>query len=68
MLHGMKNIGPTAFQGLAYNCGLFMKTTEISSPSSWTIFYKKFWKELICLLSLHYLKMSFELKPAFSPT
>jgi hypothetical protein len=30
--------------------------------------YKKFWKELICLLSLHYLKMSFELKPAFSPT
>jgi hypothetical protein len=29
---------------------------------------KKFWKELICLLSLHYLKMSFELKPAFAPT
>jgi hypothetical protein len=29
---------------------------------------KKFWKELICLLSLHYLKMSFALKPAFSPT
>jgi hypothetical protein len=30
-------------------------------------FNKKFWKELICLLSLHYLKMSFELKPAFAP-
>jgi hypothetical protein len=30
--------------------------------------YKKFWKELICLLSLHYLKMSFALKPAFAPT
>jgi hypothetical protein len=29
---------------------------------------KKFWKELICLLSLYYLKMSFALKPAFSPT
>jgi hypothetical protein len=29
---------------------------------------KKFWKELICLLSLHYLKMSFALKPAFAPT
>jgi hypothetical protein len=28
---------------------------------------KKFWKELICLLSLHYLKMSFALKPAFAP-
>jgi hypothetical protein len=27
---------------------------------------KKFWKELICLLSLHYLKMSFALKPAFA--
>jgi hypothetical protein len=31
-------------------------------------FNKKFWKELICLLSLHYLKMSFALKPAFAPT
>jgi hypothetical protein len=29
---------------------------------------KKFWKELICLLSLHYLKMSFALKPVFAPT
>jgi hypothetical protein len=29
---------------------------------------KKFWKELICLLSLHYLKMSFALKPAFAVT
>jgi hypothetical protein len=29
---------------------------------------KKFWKELICLLSLQYLKMSFALKPAFVPT
>jgi hypothetical protein len=29
---------------------------------------KKFWKELMCLLSLHYLKMSFALKPAFAPT
>jgi hypothetical protein len=29
---------------------------------------KKFWKELICLLSLHYLKMSFALKPAFALT
>jgi hypothetical protein len=29
---------------------------------------KKFWKELICLISLHYLKMSFALKPAFAPT
>jgi hypothetical protein len=29
---------------------------------------KKFWKELICLLSLHYLKMPFALKPAFAPT
>jgi hypothetical protein len=29
---------------------------------------KKFWKELICLLSLHCLKMSFALKPAFAPT
>jgi hypothetical protein len=29
---------------------------------------KKFWKELICLLSLHYLKMSFAIKPAFAPT
>jgi hypothetical protein len=29
---------------------------------------KKFWKELICLLSLHYFKMSFALKPAFAPT
>jgi hypothetical protein len=29
---------------------------------------KKFWKELICLLSFHYLKMSFALKPAFSQT
>jgi hypothetical protein len=29
---------------------------------------KKFWKELICLLSLQYLKMSFALKPAFAPT
>jgi hypothetical protein len=29
---------------------------------------KKFWKELICLLSLYYLKMSFALKPAFAPT
>jgi hypothetical protein len=28
---------------------------------------KKFWKELICLLSLNYLKMSFLLKPAFAP-
>jgi hypothetical protein len=28
---------------------------------------KKFWKELICLLSLNYLKMSFALKPAFAP-
>jgi hypothetical protein len=32
-----------------------------------TILNKKFWKELICPLSLHYLKMSFELKPAFAP-
>jgi hypothetical protein len=32
------------------------------------ILNKKFWKELICLLSLHYLKMSFALKPAFAPT
>jgi hypothetical protein len=29
---------------------------------------KNLWKELICLLSLHYLKMSFALKPAFAPT
>jgi hypothetical protein len=29
---------------------------------------KKFLKELICLLSLHYLKMSFALKPASAPT
>jgi hypothetical protein len=29
---------------------------------------KKFWKELICLLSLLYLKISFALKPAFVPT
>jgi hypothetical protein len=29
---------------------------------------KKFWKEVICLLSLYYLKMSFALKPAFAPT
>jgi hypothetical protein len=29
---------------------------------------KKFWKELINLLSLDYLKMSFALKPAFTPT
>jgi hypothetical protein len=29
---------------------------------------KKFWKELICLFSLHYLKMSFALKLAFAPT
>jgi hypothetical protein len=29
---------------------------------------KKFWKELICLLSLYYLKMLFALKPAFAPT
>jgi hypothetical protein len=29
---------------------------------------KKFWKELICLLSLHYLKMAFALKPTFAPT
>jgi hypothetical protein len=29
---------------------------------------KKFWKELICLLSLNYLKMSFALKPEFAPT
>jgi hypothetical protein len=29
---------------------------------------KKFWKELICLFSLHYLKMSFAFKPAFAPT
>jgi hypothetical protein len=29
---------------------------------------KKFWKELICLLSLHHLKMSFASKPAFAPT
>jgi hypothetical protein len=29
---------------------------------------KKFWKQLIFLLSLHYLKMSFALKPAFAPT
>jgi hypothetical protein len=29
---------------------------------------KKFWKELICLLSSHYLKMSFALKPAFAST
>jgi hypothetical protein len=28
---------------------------------------KKFRKELICLLSLHYLKMSIALKPAFAP-
>jgi hypothetical protein len=28
----------------------------------------KFWKELICLLSLNYLKMSFALKPEFAPT
>jgi hypothetical protein len=28
---------------------------------------KKFWKELICLLPLHYSKMSFALKPAFAP-
>jgi hypothetical protein len=29
---------------------------------------KKFWKDLICLLFLHYLKISFALKPAFTPT
>jgi hypothetical protein len=29
---------------------------------------KKFWKELICLLSLHYLKISFALKKAFAST
>jgi hypothetical protein len=29
---------------------------------------KKFWKELICLLSLHYLKMAFALKLALAPT
>jgi hypothetical protein len=29
---------------------------------------KKFWKETICLHSLHYLKMSFAIKPAFVPT
>jgi hypothetical protein len=33
-----------------------------------TIFNKKFWKEPVCLLPLHYLKMSFALKPAFAPT
>jgi hypothetical protein len=32
------------------------------------IINKTFWKELICLLSLHYLKISFALKPAFAPT
>jgi hypothetical protein len=40
---------------LSFDTGLYYKN-------------KKFWKELICLLSLHYLKMSFALKPAFSPT
>jgi hypothetical protein len=29
---------------------------------------KKFWKELVCLLSFHYLKMSFAFKSAFAPT
>jgi hypothetical protein len=33
-----------------------------------TVINKKFWKELICLLPLHYLKISFALKPAFAPT
>jgi hypothetical protein len=37
-----------------------MKITKVKN--------KKFWKELICLLSLHYLKMSFALKPASAPT
>jgi hypothetical protein len=32
------------------------------------LYYKKFWKELICLLSSHYLKMSFALKAAIAPT
>jgi hypothetical protein len=29
---------------------------------------KKFWKELICPLSFHCLKMPFALKPAFAST
>jgi hypothetical protein len=33
-----------------------------------TIKNKEFWKELICLLSLYYLKMSFALKPELAPT
>jgi hypothetical protein len=42
-----------------------LKTQKEESVSSKN---KKFWKELICLLSLHYLKMSFALKLAFAPT
>jgi hypothetical protein len=42
-----------------YNCKMFSKYL---APN------KKFWKELICLLSLHYLKMSLALKSAFAPT
>jgi hypothetical protein len=37
-------------------------------PVCYLTYNKKFWKELICLLSLHYLKLSFALKPAFAPT
>jgi hypothetical protein len=33
-----------------------------------TDYKKKFWKELICLHPLPYLKMSFELKPVVAPT
>jgi hypothetical protein len=33
---------------------------EQQLPKVGTMFYKKFWKELICLLSFHYLTMLYE--------
>jgi hypothetical protein len=41
------------------NLSMWKTWTKILQKKS-----KKFWKELICLFSLHYLKMSFALKPA----
>jgi hypothetical protein len=43
-------------------------TAHSTQASDILIINKKFWKELICLFSSHYLKMSFALKPAFAPT
>jgi hypothetical protein len=50
------------------NSGASLTMTVLPRSPLYAYNNRKFWKELTCLLSLHYLKMLFALKPAFAPT